>query len=82
MRDLGSDRSTKTSGEKRTHGLSIEHSRNNPVAAGQEHDLTATEFVTAAQSSSDAEASRLLIYFKNISKEFRYLLRVCHGMPN
>ncbi|KAL5342871.1 hypothetical protein BJX70DRAFT_238374 [Aspergillus crustosus] len=59
----------------------LETRKANPVAASEEHDLAAGEFATAAQSSKDREALRMLHLLEEHHKKLAQILRFQHENP-
>ncbi|KAL2865602.1 uncharacterized protein BJX67DRAFT_357584 [Aspergillus lucknowensis] len=59
----------------------LESRKSNPVAASEEHDLAAGEFATAAQSTRDREALRMLHLLEQHHKKLAQILRFQHENP-
>ncbi|KAJ9612397.1 hypothetical protein H2200_003994 [Cladophialophora chaetospira] len=59
----------------------LESRRHNPVAASEEHDLAAAEFAVAAQTTSDAEALRVLNLLEQYHKKLGHLIKAAHERP-
>ncbi|KAK5077028.1 hypothetical protein LTR64_005494 [Lithohypha guttulata] len=59
-----------------------ETKRANPVAASEEHDLAAAEFATAAASTTDQEALRVLHLLEQHHKQLALILKDSHAKPS